>query len=144
MTRLWQLALKSTSAIGLAVALLLYAPPSFAQEAAEIEVPRGLWETEVDDRGVVFHVRTRRCGRNLCGRVERAKNRKGFDTPSNAVGNKVLWELRPQPDGSFFGEYRGPQARRYLQSRITEVGRELRLEACNEEGCRDQVWRRLR
>lgn len=115
-----------------------------AQREGTVEVPRGLWETEADASGVIFHVRTRRCGRSLCGRVERAKNRRGYDTPSNAVGDKVLWELRPQPDGSFFGEYRGPQARQYLKSRVEVVGRELRLDACNDDGCRKSVWMRLR
>lgn len=122
---------------------LCWGSAAFAQ-AEGSEIPRGLWETPPDANGVLFHVRTRRCGRALCGRVERAKNRRGFDTPSNAVGAKLLWEMRAQPDGSFFGEYRGPQARRYLSSRATVVGRELRLEVCNDEGCRDQIWMRIR
>ena len=115
-----------------------------AQQGGQIEVPRGLWETEPDALGVVLHVRTRRCGRALCGRVERAKNRRGYDTPSNAVGDKVLWEMRPQPDGSFFGEYRGPLANRYLKSRVQVFGREMVLQACDDESCRKLVWMRIR
>lgn len=117
---------------------------AFAEGEAAVEVPRGLWETEPDASGVILHVRTRRCGRALCGRVERAKNRQGYDTPSNAVGDKVLWEMRAQPDGSFFGEYRGPKANRYLQSRIEVVGRELRLQACDDESCAARTWIRIR
>ncbi|NNK16168.1 MAG: hypothetical protein HKP51_04600 [Sulfitobacter sp.] len=115
-----------------------------AQQGEQIEVPRGLWETEPDALGVVLHVRTRRCGRALCGRVERAKNRRGYDTPSNAVGDKVLWEMRPQPDGSFYGEYRGPLANRYLKSRVQVFGREMVLQACDDESCRKLVWTRIR
>lgn len=109
-----------------------------------VEVPRGLWETEADTFGIVFHVRTKRCGRALCGRVERVKDRRGYDTPSNAVGAKVLWEMRPQPDGSFFGEYRGPQANRYLKSRAEIAGKKLRLKACNDEGCDTRIWTLIR
>ncbi|MEW9921361.1 hypothetical protein AB2B41_17255 [Marimonas sp. MJW-29] len=126
------------------LAALCLPSAALAQAEGQIEVPRGLWETEPDFAGVILHVRTRRCGNALCGRVERAKNRAGFDAPSNAVGDKVLWEMRAQPDGSFFGEYRGPRAHRYLQSRATVVGRELRLEVCDEEKCSAQVWQRIR
>lgn len=120
------------------------ATAAIAEGDGPVEVPRGLWETQASASGVVFHVRTRRCGRSLCGRVERAKNRRGYDTPSNAVGAKVLWEMRPQPDGSFFGEYRGPQANRYLQSRVEVSGKQLRLNACDDAGCEALVWVRIR
>lgn len=115
-----------------------------AQQEGHAEIPRGLWETPLDATGVLFHVRTRRCGRALCGRVERAKNRRGYDTPSNAVGDKFIWNMRPHPDGSFFGEYRDPQANSYSKSRVNVVGKELRLEACNDNGCRKEVWKRIR
>ena len=115
-----------------------------AQQGEQIEVPRSLWETEPDALGVVLHVRTRRCGRSLCGRVERAKNRRGYDTPSNAVGDQVLWEMRPQPDGSFYGEYRGPLANRYLRSRAQVFGREMVLQVCDEQSCKKLVWTRIR
>ena len=118
--------------------------PLLAQAEGSVEVPRGLWETEPDSQGVILHVRTRRCGRALCGRVERAKNRRGYDTPSNAVGDKVLWELRPQPDGSFFGEYRGPMGNSFLDSRIEVRGRTMTLRACNGDTCRTKVWNRIR
>lgn len=128
------------------VALLVLGAGSmaFAQGTDRLEVPRGLWETELDSDGVLFHVRTRRCGRALCGRVERAKNRKGYDTPSNAVGDKVLWELKPQADGSFLGEYRGPHAEQYLDTQVTVSGREMRLRACNKTICKKLVWQRIR
>ncbi len=124
--------------------VLSVALPATAQGEAVVEVPRGLWETEADTFGIVFHVRTKRCGRALCGRVERVKDRRGYDTPSNAVGAKVLWEMRPQPDGSFFGEYRGPQANRYLKSRAEIAGKKLRLKACNDEGCDTRIWTLIR
>jgi uncharacterized protein (DUF2147 family) len=129
---------------GLALILICCASAAWAQEGGQTEVPRGLWETQPDVQGVVLHVRTRRCGRSLCGRVERAKNRQGYDTPSNAVGDKVLWEMRPQPDGSFWGEYRDHSAEQYLNSRAQVFGRDMRIEACNDTRCKSLVWKRIR
>lgn len=126
------------------MACLCLSTAAMAEGEGQAEVPRGLWETQPDSLGVILHVRTRRCGRALCGRVERAKNRQGYDTPSNAVGDKVLWELRPQPDGSFLGEYRGPMARQYLDTRVQVFGREMRLQACNAQDCRALTWTRIR
>lgn len=134
----------SLKRLQIVILCLLCATAARADGEAVVEVPRGLWETQADTSGVVFHVRTKRCGRALCGRVERVKDRRGYDTPSNAVGAKVLWEMRPQPDGSFFGEYRGPRADRYLKSRAEVAGKKLRLNACNDEGCETRVWTRIR
>lgn len=115
-----------------------------AAQDGQGEAPRGLWQTEPDALGVVLHVRTRNCGPALCGRVERAKNRGGYDAPSGAVGEKVFWNLRPQPDGSFLGEYRGRGGDVYEKTRVWREGKTLRLEACNDETCKKLVWKRIR
>jgi uncharacterized protein (DUF2147 family) len=113
-----------------------------AEEAAE--VPLGLWQTEPDQIGVVLLVRTRSCGRALCARVERAKNRRGYDAPSDAVGQQVLWSMKPQPDGAFFGEYRDTAANRYPESRVEVSGKKLRLLLCNDQGCGQSLWTRVK
>lgn len=115
-----------------------------AQEGSGAEIPRGLWATEPDQLGVVLWVRTRSCGRNLCGRVERAKNRGGYDAPSNVVGQLSLVKLRPQADGSFYGEYVDRNAEQFKRSRVEVIGRTLRLEACTKEACTDKVWMRVK
>ena len=127
-----------------AVCALSFGTAAHAQSDSQTERPLGLWETELDSSGIRFHVRTRGCGRALCGRVERVKNRRGYDAPSNAVGQKVIWSMRPQPDGSFFGEVRDTRGRPYTNSRVQPVGNTLRFELCNTDGCRDEVWTRLR
>lgn len=129
------------SALALALA---FGQPDAAQAEGAAEVPLGLWRTGPDDLGVVLHVRTRRCGRALCGRVERAKNRRGHDTPSEAVGEKLLWELRPQADGSFLGEFRDARGAVYPLSRLEMAGKVLRLRACDAAQCREHHWTRLR
>lgn len=129
----------------LCAALVLGVPLGVqAQSDSQTEVPLGLWETEISPVGIRFHVRTKRCGRALCGRVERVKNRRGYDAPSNAVSSMVLLNLRPQPDGSFFGEVRGKSGETYPTSRVTLRGNALAVEACNADGCAKEVWKRLR
>ncbi|KIN60486.1 Imidazoleglycerol-phosphate dehydratase [Sulfitobacter noctilucae] len=128
----------------IALALVGFATGAAAQEGGRIDPPRGLWETEPDGIGVVFHVRTRGCGSALCARVERVKNRAGLDAPSDAVGERLLSRLRPQPDGSFLGEYRDGYGAVFPQSRATVVGREMRLRACEGGQCKDVLWRRIR
>tara|TARA_R110002094_G_scaffold91503_1_gene93700 strand:+ start:3853 stop:4188 length:336 start_codon:yes stop_codon:yes gene_type:complete len=39
---------------------------------ARADVPLGLWQSSPDASGLVVHVRTKPCGRALCGRIERA------------------------------------------------------------------------
>lgn len=117
---------------------------ALAQDGGQGEIPRGLWQTEADMLGTVLLVRTRGCGRDLCGRVERAKNPAGYDAPSKAVGQKALIKMKPQPDGSFFGVYRDAKSRIYKDSRVTVLGREIRLRACDDEGCKERVWKRVK
>lgn len=115
--------------------------PLAAQEGGRVEAPRGLWQTEPDILGDYLLVRTRGCGRNLCGRVERAKNRGGYDRPSDAVGQKVFWDMRPQAGDAFFGEYRNAEARSFDQTRVEVSGRTMRIRACDAQSCEEQIWK---
>ncbi|MEM6303477.1 MAG: hypothetical protein AAGF32_09190 [Pseudomonadota bacterium] len=126
------------------VAAVVWPLAVFSQGDSQLEVPRGLWETELDASGIRFHVRTKRCGRALCGRVERVKNRRGYDAPSNAVSAQVLVQMRPQPDGSFFGEARDTTARSFPQSRVVLRGDSLIVRFCQGDTCKEQAWKRLR
>ena len=118
---------------------------ALAQEGNPSEVPLGLWRATPDARGIVFHVRTRQCGAALCGRVERVKNAKGYDAPSNAVSSLVMRNLRAQPDGSFLGEMRGADGRSYPASRVQARGDTLDIALCKaRSACTREVWTRLR
>ncbi len=127
-----------------ALGFLTFAFMSAAQAGTRGEVPRGLWQTEPDGNGLVLHVRTRSCGRDLCGRVERVKNRRGIDAPSNLVSQKVFWSMRPQPDGAFFGEYRDREARSFPGSRVEFTGRKLLLRTCEGQTCTVSTWVRVK
>jgi len=113
-------------------------------QSAQIEVPLGLWKSEPDRLGVVLNVRTKLCGRAMCGRVERVKDRRGYDTPSTMVGQKVLWDMKPQPDGSFLGKMIDSRGDWHPETRIEGQAGKLHVRACGDAGCRDMIWKRLR
>ena len=104
----------------------------------------GVWKSDPDRNGLVVHVRTRPCGSAVCGMVERAKDRRGYDKRSNAVGKRLLWDLVEQPDGSYRGKYWEPRRDRTLDTRVRVEGDALRLEACDDSGCRDVVMTRVK
>ncbi len=111
---------------------------------AQADVPLGLWKSPPDETGMVMHVRTKSCGTALCGRVERAKDRRGYDTPSSVVGRKMLLDLRLRPDGGYEGQVWKP-ARNQLVPVIMQVeGNKLHLRNCDDAGCREDIWTRLR
>jgi uncharacterized protein (DUF2147 family) len=128
------------SAVALASVLALPSMPL----AAEPEAAYGLWKSVPDASGLVVYVRTRACGPMLCAKVERAKDRRGYDTPSSAVGRKLLWDAVPQPDGSWRGRYQDMGGSRVSPVRLEVSGDKLRLRNCEGQECEDIVWTRLR
>jgi uncharacterized protein (DUF2147 family) len=108
------------------------------------DVPLGLWEAVPDRRGVVVHVRTRTCGASLCGQIERAKDRRGYDTPSRAIGRRMLLDMKAQPDGSYQGQIWEPDRNRLLSARMKVEGNRMQLENCDGDACKTVTWRRLR
>jgi uncharacterized protein (DUF2147 family) len=111
---------------------------------ARADVPIGLWQSNPDARGIVFHVRTRSCGSAICGQVERVKDRRGYDTPSQVVGHRVLVDLMRDDDGTFTGLVWEPTSNRMLRARMTMTGNLMRFENCSEDTCRKATWRRVR
>lgn len=111
---------------------------------AQADVPLGLWKSNPDASGLVVHVRTKPCGSALCGRVERAKDRHGYDTPSNVVGRKVLWDMVPQADGNYQGKIWEASGNRMLGVRMQVQGNTMQLHNCDDASCQDVTWTRLR
>ncbi|KIN64042.1 hypothetical protein Z946_2927 [Sulfitobacter noctilucicola] len=108
------------------------------------DVPLGLWESKPDRRGVVVHVRTKPCGQSICGRIERAKDRRGYDTPSNALGRRMLMDMQAQSDGSYSGKIWEPSRNRIISSLMRVQGNRMELHNCDGDACEDVVWTRLR
>jgi uncharacterized protein (DUF2147 family) len=112
--------------------------PAFADRV------EGVWKSNPDRNGLVVHVRTRPCGTAVCGMVERAKDSRGYDKRSDAVGKRLFWDLVEQPDGSYEGKYWEPRRNLTLDTRVRVDGDALRLEACDDSGCRDMTMTRLK
>lgn len=117
---------------------------SVGASMARADIPLGLWQSSPDASGLVVHVRTKPCGSALCGRVERAKDRRGYDTPSTVVGRKVLWDMTQQPDGSYEGKIWEPAGNRMIPTKMQVNGNRMQLHNCENTVCRDVVWTRLR
>ncbi|MFD2738947.1 DUF2147 domain-containing protein [Sulfitobacter aestuarii] len=111
-----------------------------AQEA----MAHGVWKSTPDRNGLVVHVRTKPCGAALCGTVERAKDRRGYDKRSSAVGRKIIWDMKPASDGVYRGKLWERDRNRTLDARLSVEGNALRLQQCDDNGCKDVIWTRLR
>lgn len=112
--------------------------------SAQADLPIGLWQSNPDPRGVVMHVRTKPCGPAICGRVERAKNLQGYDTPSQALGRAMLQRMELQEDGSYAGKIWEPVQNRLLSTRMRVQGNRMQLHNCDAQACIDVVWTRVR
>ncbi|MGC1505872.1 MAG: DUF2147 domain-containing protein [Sulfitobacter sp.] len=108
------------------------------------DVPVGLWEAKPDRRGVVVHVRTKPCGGAICGRIERAKDRRGYDTPSTDLGRRMLLNMQAQSDGSYTGKVWEPVGNRMLTAKMRVRGNMMELNTCDGDACANVVWTRLR
>ncbi|WP_037967949.1 DUF2147 domain-containing protein [Sulfitobacter guttiformis] len=111
---------------------------------AQADVPIGLWQSNPDNMGIVLHVRTRACGRAICGQVERVKDRRGYDAPSRSVGHRVLINLVPDEEGMFSGDVWEPASNKLLRARMKVEGNLMRFENCNGMECSKVTWRRVR
>ena len=108
------------------------------------DVVEGVWKSPPDRNGLVVHVRAKPCGSALCGTVERAKDRRGYDTRSTAVGRRVFWDMVQQPDGSYVGTLLEPSASEKYRAEMHVEGNAMRLLKCQAETCKELIWTRLR
>lgn len=111
---------------------------------ARADWPVGLWQTAPNLRGDVVHVRAKLCGASICGRIERAKDRRGYDRPSSFVGRRMLFNLTAQQDGSYLGDIWEPELNRIVSARMRVSGDRMYVRGCDDMQCRDVVWTRVR
>jgi len=108
------------------------------------DVVEGVWKSAPDINGLVVHVRAKPCGSALCGVVERAKDRRGYDKRSSAVGKRVFWDMIKQPDGSYAGTLLEPSAHQTEAATMLVQGNALHLQKCEDASCDVVIWTRLR
>ena len=112
-------------------------PPVFA------DMVEGVWKSAPDINGLVVHVRAKQCGPALCGIVERAKDRRGYDKKSTAVGKRVFWDMVQQPDGTYAGNLLEPSGSKRKQATMLVDGNAMRLVKCSGMDCDEVTWTRL-
>tara|TARA_R100001369_G_scaffold19742_8_gene35992 strand:+ start:775 stop:1167 length:393 start_codon:yes stop_codon:yes gene_type:complete len=124
----------------------IYCAAIFAVSSTTVfaDVVEGVWKSTPDVNGLVVHVRAKPCGPALCGTVERAKDRRGYDTRSTAVGKRVFWDMKPQPDGSYVGTLLGTSASEMRKATMLVHGNAMRLQTCIGDACNEMIWTRLR
>tara|TARA_R110000796_G_scaffold45616_46_gene110510 strand:- start:1910 stop:2302 length:393 start_codon:yes stop_codon:yes gene_type:complete len=108
------------------------------------DVVEGVWRSKPDQNGLVIHVRAKPCGTALCGTVERAKDRNGYEKRSSAVGKRVFWDMKPQADGSYVGTFLEPSASKKHIATILVNGNAMMLHKCADGQCDEIIWTRLR
>lgn len=108
------------------------------------DVAEGVWKSAPDVNGLVVHVRARPCGQALCGVVERAKDRRGYDKKSTAVGKRVFWDMVQQADGSYEGTLIKPSGNTRKQTTMLVDGNAMHLVKCTGNSGNEVVWTRLR
>jgi uncharacterized protein (DUF2147 family) len=108
------------------------------------DVVEGVWKSTPDVNGLVVHVRAKACGQALCGVVERAKDRRGYDKKSTAVGKRVFWDMVEQPDGTYEGTLIEPSGFKLQQAKMMVEGNAMHLVRCAGATCDEVIWTRLR
>ncbi len=111
---------------------------------AQADVVEGVWKSAPDINGLVVHVRAKPCGLAVCGVVERAKDRRGYDKRSSSVGRRVFWDMVQQPDGTYVGALLEPSATQIQQAKMRVDGNAMRLVKCQDNACKEMIWTRLR
>ncbi|WP_108260974.1 DUF2147 domain-containing protein [Mangrovicoccus ximenensis] len=119
-------------------AALLAAGPVLADPA------EGLWRTEPGRDGAFGHVRIDACGAALCGVLQAAFNADGSRRESGAVGQPIVWDMRPEGGGRY-GEGRiwDPQRDKTFRSKMVLHGDVLDVSGCVGPFCTAQSWHRL-
>jgi uncharacterized protein (DUF2147 family) len=127
--------------------LILLALAGAAQAAPRASGPEGVWRNGRDS----VRIRVSRCGQGLCGRVVQATPEAEDDAAGGGthrlVGTELFRELRPDPDGRWYGAVFVPDIGREVEGSLAQTGRDtLVAEGCLFAGigCKAQTWTRVR
>ncbi len=104
--------------------------------------PEGVWLTPPDQKGQYAHVVTHRCGKGLCGTIERTYDASGKRITTPNVGVRVFWDMVPDGD-EYTGRAYVPAHRREYAARMKVQGRSMEVKGCLGPVCQSQIWRRV-
>lgn len=127
--------------IALAAAFFCVATSSFAAEPVV-----GTWKTKVDDNGKYGYVQIKACGAAYCGTLIKAFDKGGKEYPSENLGKKIVWDMKPYANGLFDdGKVWSPDRNKTYDADMTLTGNTLAVRGCVFGICRDGgTWTRVK
>jgi uncharacterized protein (DUF2147 family) len=99
--------------------------------------PSGTWLVAEQDA----RVRVGPCGQSLCGWISWLEG----STSLAAMGQRVLWDLKEQADGSWRGKAFNPRDGETYAGSVTVSGATLTMKGCVLGGlfCKSSLWTRV-
>ncbi len=105
----------------------------------------GLWQTQPDDNGNFGHVELSACGTGICGVIVRAFNADGSPRTSDTVGQRMIWDMTADGEGTYSGgRIWAPDRDKVYRSKMALSGDRLKVSGCVGPICRGQTWARVR
>jgi uncharacterized protein (DUF2147 family) len=112
--------------------------------AVSAEPLEGMWRTAPDDNGNSGLVQVQPCGDALCGTLVQAFGPSGEEIASPNLGRQIIWDTRPQGDGSYRGRVYSPDRDQEYNSRLILSGDSLSVSGCFLGICREGgTWARM-
>lgn len=126
--------------LGLAAGIAMMASAALAADAVE-----GVWKTKPDDNGNFGHIKISACGDAICGVLVKSFDSAGAPLESENIGKQIIWDMKPQGDGSYTGgKIWSPDRDKTYDSKMTLSGDNLAVEGCVLFICRDGgTWTRV-
>lgn len=107
----------------------------------------GTWKTAEGDDGGYLYVDIGACGSAICGTISKAFDGAGAPSPDyENLGKKLLWDMKPQGDGTYGGgKIWAPDRDKTYSSKMSLSGNTLEVKGCVAGGviCRGQQWSRV-
>ena len=123
----------------LAVALVAFAAPAFAQDAVI-----GTYKTQPDDNGNFGHFELYDCEGAICGVIRKAFDGSGAEIASTNIGKRMIWGMQSNGGGSYSGgKIWAPDRDKVYSSKMELDGNALKVSGCVFGICRGQDWTRV-
>ena len=123
-----------------AVAAVMIAGPVWAADPVV-----GMYKTQPGDDGNYGHVEIYECGGEICGVIRKAFNGAGAEIPSDNIGKRMIWAMKPQGGGAYGkGKIWAPDRDKTYSSKMRLTGATLKVSGCVIAICRSHTWTKVK
>ena len=123
-----------------AVAAVMMAGPVWAADPVV-----GMYKTQPGDDGNYGHVEIYECGDEICGVIRKAFDGAGAEIPSDNIGKRMIWAMKPQGGGAYGkGKIWAPDRDKTYSSKMRLTGATLKVSGCVIGICRSQTWTKVK